>query len=133
MGGLEKGLPSKGEEMGVRDINYRRYRELGGIIDEANYRKALARVGHTTRLIDTLVVQARLIARVAGITLDNSGGYLNAATILYGVLRTDLNPGTQYHHSQMCDQRLFAEALRMLDCPDLLAKVIEAHPNICFV
>lgn len=119
--------------MGVRDISYRRYRELGGIIDEASYRKALARVEHTTHLTDTLVVQARLIAQVAGITLNNSGGYLNAATILYGVLRTDSNPGTQHHHSQMCDQRLFAEALRMLDYPDLLAKVIEAHPNICFV
>ena len=131
--GEEKGLKLREGIQGVNDISYRRYQELGGIINEQNYQCALTRASETIQLSGVLIAQADLIARVAGITLDNADGCLDVITILYGVLRTDSKPGAQYHHSQMCDQRLFAEALRMLDCPILLAKVIEAHPNICFV
>lgn len=132
----ERELLLKKEEMVTNKTSYDRYRELGGIINEVDYQKALARAGQTTSLRKTLVAQAKLIARVAGVPLDDDfQGCPGKITILYGVLRTDSNsnPGEQYHHSQMCDQRLFAEALRMLDFPDLLAKVIKAHPNICFV
>lgn len=118
------------EREATRDISYDRYRELGGIINEGDYTRALTRAVQTTHLRETLVAQAELIARVAGFPLNNSNGHLDEITILYGVLRTDSKPGAEYHHGQMCDQRLFAEALRMMDRPDLLAKVIEAHPNI---
>jgi len=121
-------------ERGDCDINYERYRQLGGIINEGDYKKALTRVAQTTRLREkTLVAQAERVVGVAGFSLNNDKDCLDDVTTLYGVLRTDQKPGVEYHHGQMSDERLFAEALRMLDRPDLLAKVIEAYPNISFV
>ena len=50
---------------------------------------------------------------------------------LYAVLRADANVDKEkYHHSQMSDQRLFAEALRMLGDTVSLRKFIAAHPHI---
>ncbi|MEK6817382.1 MAG: hypothetical protein AABX80_01145 [Nanoarchaeota archaeon] len=49
-------------------------------------------------------------------------------------MRADIRPEkVRHHHSQMCDQRLFAEALRMLGNVDALNKLIRAHPHISFV
>lgn len=62
--------------------------------------------------------------------LHNSEDALDQRTILYGILRTDANAGEKYHHSQMGDQQLFAEALRMLGDEQSLKKLIEAYPNI---
>lgn len=117
----------------MSDIGYRRYQELGGSISKHDYHDVLAKAGQTTSLGERLVAQAELVARVAKVPLDNSEGHLDEITILYGVLRTDLNPGTRYFQSQMCDQRLFAEVLKMLGHSDWLEKVINAYPNICFV
>ncbi len=109
-----------------------RYQELGGIINEGDYEKALRRAGKITSLNTCLVTQAEMIARFTGVPLDNKNR-LDEITVLYGVLRTDTNPGVKHHHSQMSDQRLFAEALRMLDHPELLEQVIAAYPNINFI
>jgi len=38
----------------------------------------------------------------------------------------------EHHHSQMSDQRLFAETLRMLGDVASLGKLIEAYPSISF-
>ena len=111
--------------------SYQRYRELGGIIYEKNYQRALDRARHTVTLDnEKLVGQAEFIAGKSGFTLHNSRGALDQRTILYGILRTDANPGVKYHHSQMGDQQLFAEALKMLEDEGSLKKLIEAHPNI---
>lgn len=113
-------------------VGYSRYQELGGIINEGDYNKALRQAGKIISLSTCLVVQAEMIAQFARVPLDNKE-FLDKITVLYGVLRTDTNPGLKYHHSQMSDQRLFAEALRMLDYPDLLEQVIAAYPNINFI
>lgn len=113
---------------------YRRYRELGGIINEDDYNSALLRAGKTTALAITLIKQVEIIARVAGIELHNTEDALDPITVLYGVLRTDIRPEkVRHHHSQMCDQRLFAEVLRILEDIDALNKLIWTHPHISFV
>ncbi len=111
---------------------YQRYQELGGIINEKDYESALARTKNTTISCILLIKQLEFIARVAGIELHNAKGTIDQRIILYGILRTDTNKEVQYHHSQMCDQRLFAEALRMLGDIDSLNKLIDAHPHISF-
>src|SRR3989338_4941881 len=110
--------------------SYQQYQELGGIINENDYQNALDRAQNAVMLDNkTLIGQAESIARVSGITLHNADGVLDKRIILYGKLRTDTNPGVEYHHSQMCDQQLFAEALRTLGDADALKKIIEAYTN----
>lgn len=113
---------------------YQRYKELGGIINEKDYESALTRARNTVALHITLIKQSEHIAEFAGVELHNTKDVFNPRTIFYGVLRTDVksDPKIKYHHSQMCDQRLFAEALRMLGDADSLQKVIVAYPNISF-
>ena len=121
------------EERTNLENSYQRYVELGGIINEKDYRGALDRVKDTTTLDKALISQAENIAERAKIILRNSEDTLDPKIILYGILRADTAPeGTKYHHSQMSDQRLFAEALRMLGDADSLEKLIKAHPNISF-
>lgn len=116
----------------VPENNYERYKSLGGIINENDYRSALDRAGEATALTRQHIAQAEVMAKVAGITLHSTKGFLDPKVALYGVLRSDRNPREKYHHSQMSDQRLFAEALRMLGDDDSLRKLIATHPNISF-
>lgn len=111
--------------------SYESYQSMGGVINEKDYQSALDRAKNTLMLDNkSLILQAESIAKKSGIVLYNSDGVLDQKLILYGILRTDNNPGEQYHHSTMGDQRLFAEALRMLGDEDSLKKLIEAYPNI---
>ena len=116
-----------------KDNCYQRYQELGGIINENDYRSALLRAINASTLNKTRTAQAENIARVSGIELYGTEDNPNPITILYGVLRADIRPEkVRHHHSQMCDQNLFAEALRMLGDVDALNKLIHAHPHISF-
>ena len=111
---------------------YNKYQELGGIINEKDYVRVLEKVKKTATFNRTLIQQAENITEYAGIVLENSGG-VDPRVKLYVVLRADNKPkDVKYHHSQMPDQRLFAEALRMLRDVDSLNKVIAAYPNISF-
>lgn len=125
---------------------YQHYKELGGIINEKDYQSAIDRaktikswkdyksafVTNNKATIDdeSLILQPKMMAEKSGIELHNSEDALDERTVLYGVLRTDVNPGVKYHHNQMPDQEIFAEALRMAGDEDSLKKLIEAHPNI---
>lgn len=117
------------QEVVGRNISYEHYVELGGIINEEDYRSALTRATNTFVLEKPTISQAEGMARFSGVSLDNSKK-LDEVTVLYGVLRSDLKPGAEYHHGQMSDQKLFAETLRMLDRPEDLNKVIKTYPNI---
>ena len=112
--------------------SYKQYQELGGIINKKDYRSALTRAKNTTTLDIRLIKQSELIARVARIELNNTKDSIDQRTILYGALRSDKPEGVKYHHCQMSDQRLFAEALRMLGDVDSLNKLIDTHPHISF-
>lgn len=110
---------------------YAIYRALGGIINEEDCKSALERAAKASP--DTFKAakeQAIVIAKIAGIELD--GRSADKRVILYGILRNDVadNAETTHHHSQMGDQRLFAEALRMLGDAGSLKKLIAAFPNI---
>ena len=116
------------EECGVYD----RYQKLGGIINEKDCTSALERAEKTAVFSESLIRQAENIAKYAGIVLGDSGG-VDPKVKLYAVLRADKKPkDVEYHHSQMSDQRLFAEAVRILEDIDSLNKMIAAYPNIAF-
>ena len=62
--------------------------------------------------------------------MENSGG-VDPKVKLYVVLRADNKPeDVKYHHSQMSDQRLFAEVLRMLGDTDALNKLVDAYHKV---
>ena len=121
-------MQSQAEEGGT----YNKYQELGGIINEKDCIGALTRAKKTIAFNKILIQQAENIAEYAGIVLKNSDG-VDPRVKLYAVLRADNRPeDVKYHHSQMSDQRLFAEAVRMLGDVDSLNKMVAAYPNISF-
>ena len=113
------------------ESSYQQYLAMGGIINEKDYQSALDRAKSAVALDNkSLILQVESIARKAGIALHNSESTPDPRVVLYGILRMDANPGMQYHHNQMGDQKLFAEALRMSGDKESLKKLIEAYPNI---
>lgn len=116
----------------VLSFNYSNYLKLGGIINKAACLSSLSRVSQEIPG-EHFVEQAERIAKVVGIRLNNFKGHLDKITLLYGVLRSDLEPGALYHHGQMSDERLFAEALRMLNLPNLLRELKMAYPKSNFI
>ena len=120
-------------ETPIENEGYKRYAELGGIINEKDYGNVVLRVANTITLEHHLIGQAELIAKFAGIELCNTKDALDQRVVLYGILRNDSKPeGVAHHHSQMGDQRLFAEACRILGDVESLQKMIAAFPNISF-
>lgn len=113
----------------TKQSGYQEYRALGGIINEAEYVSALEKMKETGTADSMTTTQAGVIARVAGIEF----GANDPRVVLYGILRNDANTsGAEHHHSQMSDQQLFVEALRMLEDKESVQKVIQAHPHISF-
>ena len=110
---------------------YRQYQENGGIINEEEYEGALTRARNTATAPRHALQEAENMARFAGIELHNTKDAIDQRIILYGILQTDRKPeGVKHHHSQMSDQRLFAEALRMLGDTDALNKLIGAYHKV---
>jgi len=118
--------PNKKEEE-----SYHQYRNLGGIINEQDYKSALTRAESVTTFDKTRKAQVEGIARFAKIELHNIEGAIDPRIKLYETLRGDIRPeGVERYHGEMSDQRLFAEALRMLGDTKSLDKMIKAYPNI---
>lgn len=116
---------------------YQRYLELGGIINENDFESALDRIGSALDRkepsVRASISKAIGIAEYAGIELRNPEGDFDPRVVLYVILRNDVRPeGVRYHHSQMSDQRIFGEVLRMLGDAASLDKLIKAFPNISF-
>lgn len=134
---VEKSSLKEGDNMrnAEKENNcYERYKKLGGIINEKDYDSALARAKNPAAVKMSLIKQSEFIAQVAGIELRNEKDTPDQRTVLYGILRADAKSKeeAEYHHSDMSDQRLFAETLRMLGDADSLNKLINAYPNIAF-
>lgn len=134
---------------------HRRYLELGGIINENDFESALDRMGperdhegsqrasvsygvgsaldRKEPSVRASISQAIGIAEYAGIELSGPEDGFDPRVVLYVILRSDVRPeGVKYHHSQMSDQRIFGEVLRMLEDAASLDKLIRAYPNISF-
>lgn len=132
---MNKKLLEKGADMqdALEENSYQQYLELGGIINEKDYKYALARAQKTTTLSEARIRQAENIVKFAGIELHNTEGAIDQRIMLYGILRSDVRPeGIKHHHSQMSDQRIFVEALRMLGDIESINKMIKKYPNISF-
>ena len=139
---------------------YQQYLESGGAFNEKDYENAIQKVRDAMEMtthempseqekpienqaqhqLKTMVenetppekhaqLQVKMIAEYAGIELNKDKADQRA--VLYGILRDNSqSKETQSRYSQMSDQRLFAEALRMLEDKDALNKLIEANHKI---
>jgi len=123
----------------MAETSYKRYLELGGIINENDYRSAIGRMPSVCRIImfensdstHSRVEQVRGIARYSGIELLGPEYVPDPRIVLYVILRGDTRPkGVKYHHDQMSDQRIFGEVLRMLGDTDSFDKLVKAHPHL---
>ena len=112
----------------TRALDYAGYRALGGIINEEDFSSALARA-KDAKPDKFSANQIMSMAKRSGIELS---GDQDERAVLYGVLRSGVNAEAGHHHNQMSDQRLFAEALRMLGDNEGLEKLKTAYPNIDF-
>jgi len=123
-------MPDTQKEKG----HYARYQELGGIINKKDCESALVRSMETITVNDMAMGKVEDIAKFAGIELHNTKDAIDPRVKLYAVLRSDIKSKkeAEYHHSDMSDQRLFAEALRMLGDAESLERLIHAYPNIDF-
>ena len=119
----------------ILENNYQRYLELGGIINEKDYDRALTRLKEAEIEQDIpdkgQIEQVEEMLVFAGIELRFRDIYRTVK--LYSILRDDVrSEGVKYHHDQMCDQQIFVEALRMLGDIESRDKMINAYPNISF-
>jgi len=115
------------------DLNaYDKYRELGGIINKADYESALNREPESDHKNRQYMKAAENIAEFAGIPLKSTEDDADPRIKRFAILRSYQKPGGTNHHGQMNDQRLFAEALRIQGDNDALEKLIKAYPNINF-
>ncbi|MDO8504751.1 MAG: hypothetical protein Q7S36_02760 [Candidatus Liptonbacteria bacterium] len=113
--------------------NYEQYKSLGGIINENDYQSALDRMDSAKELKkdSSQIIQALNMSLYAKIELNGPEKSADPRVLLYATLREDAGPkDNTYHYSQMSDQRLFAEALRMLGDEDSLKKMVETLPHI---
>jgi len=119
-------------------FSYEDYQSLGGTINEADCQSAFDRMKNPTESelnnpqIQTAIRQGENIAKIAGIVLEaQEKGNPDPRVLLYAFLRTGIHPEeVKDHHTQMGDQPLFGEVLKMLGDKESLEKLIEAYPNI---
>lgn len=111
-------------------FSYGRYCELGGTIDEESYTEAVAKVAQTKQLPNCFIGQAERIAQTIGMKLKNTTEGLDPVITVYGVLREVINPEARFHLGQVCDQRIFAESLRITDHAEMIGRMYILYPNI---
>ena len=144
--------PDRHEEKGnimpeaINDnAHYDDYKELGGEIGKEDYEDTLKKAAIAAAPDANSIEQAKFIAKTAAITLNER------VVRLYGILRNasvpshitadiqkdkaegKFDPRAPYeirHYTQMNDQQLFAEALRMVGDTDSLNKFKSRFSNI---
>src|SRR3989344_6426129 len=128
---MEKDFYKEGSDMRdgeQKKDTYAQYKELRGIINKNDYESALERSAETDMVSDAAMKQVEDMAKFAGIELKSEEGANDPRVKLYAILRSDSKPeNVQHHHSQMSDQRLFAEVLRILRDTKALNKLIGAY------
>ena len=112
--------------------SYRHYQELGGNINEDDYKNALEKAETMPTVNKFRIKEAEEIARFSEIELRSTKEALDRKIILYGILREDIPPEGFKHPNSQSDQIIFAEALRMLEDISSLNKMIKFYPHISF-
>jgi|SRR3989338_771562 len=128
--GMHNGTNDEGRgREGEKGLSYAGYVSHGGLINEADYQSALTR-SRGAKVGDGARSQSEGIARFSGLDLGALRGEIDPR-VLYGILRNDTAPSeVLHHHSQMSDQKLFVETLRMLEKGEAVSVVQKAYPNI---
>lgn len=116
---------------------YADYVSIGGRLDEESYSQVMKKAEQESMSGITgnfARAQTATIANVSGISLEaiHQEAGLDPVSI-YEILRSDKIPaGVSDHHSQMNDQQLLVESLRMLGQQDAVNAIIATHPHIIF-
>ena len=114
--------------------DYEKYRNAGGFLSEADFANALAEVKARRTVEPHSLSQAEGMAKAAGIVLESREEGIDPRVALYDVLhdmlRVDDRDINRYPLSQLSDQPLFAEVLRMLGDTQSLAKFLKTHSAI---
>jgi hypothetical protein len=106
--------------------SYEKYKVSGGRLSPEEYRNVLARFadGKENPSASLSSAHANSMARAAGITLTSE------AVSLYGKLRAEQPDPEKEHYSEMSDQQLLAEALRISGDTRSLTAFMEKYPHI---
>jgi hypothetical protein len=88
----------------IRKGNYAEYRALHGTLSPEEYQDVLRRAMEASRWLEN----ANSMARAAEITLSPE------TMTLYGILRDEKPDPAKKHYSELSDQELLAEALRIV-------------------
>jgi len=113
--------------------SYEKYQSAGGIINKTDYANALAQAKDKKSIDSNSLAQVQVMARRAGIVLQDRGTEIDPRVALYAVLQADTNflnstPKERYLRDR--DQFLFMEVLRMLGDTESLERFLKAHPHI---
>lgn len=123
----------KEESPDILKNNYQHYLELGGAINEDDYRNIIDRMSGMRTFdrnnpeLRNRMSQAERMANYAKIKLSNSEGVPDPIIILYAVLRSNAQLDKAEYHRIQTDLQIFREALRILGDTNALGKLKEAY------
>jgi len=106
---------------------YENYKASGGILSQAEYQSVLERAADSKNVPSVSTeAQATHMAQASEIVLSPE------TVTIYGILRHDEKPSpdTKGHYSALSDQKLLAEALRLVGDERPLTTFIEKYPHI---
>lgn len=116
-------LPFRRKE-NIRKGNYEEYKALSGTLSQEEYWDVLKRAAEERNIFSKWSGHANSMARAAEITLSPE------TVALYGILRDEKPDPIKEHFSELSDQKLLAEALRIVGDTKSLEALIEKHPHI---
>jgi len=99
--------------------------------EPTKYADLMARARELKSVKPSTLINAKALAKVAGIEFENSQNGPDPRVALYAVLRADsFTSADEAHSGGLTDQKLFAETLQMLGETAALEKFKAAYPLI---
>ena len=116
-------LESKGEE---KRQDYAGYKTLGGVLSQEEYQNVRSHAADKEYIPSGSLWRghANFMASTAGITLSPE------TVTIYEILRSEKPDPAKEHYSELGDQKLLAEALRIVGDKNSLDMFIEKLPHI---
>jgi hypothetical protein len=106
--------------------NYEQYKALGGTLSQEEYQDVLKRAEEGRNIYSRWSKDANSMARAAEITLSPE------TVTLYGILRDEKPDPAKEHYSELNDQKLLAEALRIVGDESSLGMFIKKFTPTVF-